>query len=163
MASIKGFSLKKIVSFRGHEREQLCQGDIYYQGRCVGFYSEDFYGGEAHVEFDVPGIDVVAEKCCRQYFSEHPDPTFEKFGILPDLSYFFYELSFLADKESKFKRYSKRYPNMVALVFYSERDHAGREQQYIQCCMSESSVNNIMQEKTKRNIETYRNLTNFVL
>ena len=40
MATIYGFSLKGIKTFKGREGEG-CQGDIYYDGKKVGWYSDN--------------------------------------------------------------------------------------------------------------------------
>ena len=45
MASIKGIELKNVKEFRGHEGEDLVQGDVYYKGKKVGYYSQDAWGG----------------------------------------------------------------------------------------------------------------------
>ena len=46
MAKIKDFEIKNIVQFKGHELESLEQGDVYYKGEKIGFFSEDMWGGE---------------------------------------------------------------------------------------------------------------------
>lgn len=163
MASIKGFELRKIVKFRGHEQEPLCQGDIYHKGKKVGFYSEDFYGGGSHIEFDNSTLEDIANAACKAYFSEKADPIFEKYKIVPQLSEFFYELAVLTEKEKNFKKYLKSCPEMRAMAYYIERDNTGREYEYFQCCCSEQSVDKILSSKTKRNVEIYRNLLNFIL
>ena len=49
MATIYGFSLKGIKTFKGREGEG-CQGDIYYDGKKVGWYSDNADGGMADIE-----------------------------------------------------------------------------------------------------------------
>ena len=52
MASIKGITLKNVKDFRGHEGEDLVQGDVYYKGKKVGFYSQDAWGGMDNFNLD---------------------------------------------------------------------------------------------------------------
>ena len=52
MASINGIELKGIKEFKGHEFEDLIQGNIYYKGKKVGWYSQDSWGGCDHIELD---------------------------------------------------------------------------------------------------------------
>ena len=52
MASINGIELKAIKEFRGHEYEPLVQGNIYYNGKKVGWYSQDSWGGDDHIDLD---------------------------------------------------------------------------------------------------------------
>jgi len=50
MASIFGFSLKKIKTFRGHDGQGL-NADIYYNGTLVAYYTDLADGGEPDVDF----------------------------------------------------------------------------------------------------------------
>lgn len=40
MASINGVSIKAFKKFRGHEGEELYQGNVYYNGKKLGFWSQ---------------------------------------------------------------------------------------------------------------------------
>ena len=50
MASIYGFTIKNIKTFRGREWDGR-QGDIYYNGKKVGWYNNDGNGGCADIDF----------------------------------------------------------------------------------------------------------------
>lgn len=52
MAKINGIELKGIKEFKGHEFEDLIQGNIYYKGKKVGWYSQDSWGGCDHIDLD---------------------------------------------------------------------------------------------------------------
>ena len=52
MASINGISIKNLKKFRGHEGEPLAQGTVYYKGKKLGYWSQDFHGGPDAYEFD---------------------------------------------------------------------------------------------------------------
>jgi len=45
------FTVKKLTIFRGHEQEPLAQGDIYYKGKKVCFYSDGDWGGSAIIKW----------------------------------------------------------------------------------------------------------------
>lgn len=61
MASIKGIELRNITDFRGHEGEDLTQGDVYYKGQKVGYYSQDAWGG-----MDIFDLDYNLDKDLKQ-------------------------------------------------------------------------------------------------
>ena len=69
MAKIKGVELKKLVKFRGHEGEELYQGDIYLNGKKIGFYSDGDWGGPQSIRVSVEDeatLDVLGRQ-----FSHH--------------------------------------------------------------------------------------------
>lgn len=45
MAKMYGFEIKGVKSFRGHDGESLNQGNLYYNGKKVAFWSQDAWGG----------------------------------------------------------------------------------------------------------------------
>lgn len=51
MASINGVSIKNLKSFMGHEGPCL-QGNIYIDGKKVGFWSQDSWGGPDTFDFN---------------------------------------------------------------------------------------------------------------
>jgi len=54
MAKIYGIELKGVTRFKGHEGEPLTQGNIYMDGKKVGYYSDDFHGGPINLQIDEP-------------------------------------------------------------------------------------------------------------
>lgn len=69
-ASIKGFELRNITHFLGHEQEDCYQGFIYYKGKKVGYYSDDSWGGQAIIDFFNEGIDKVFNQNAKEYLKE---------------------------------------------------------------------------------------------
>lgn len=62
MASINGISIKSLHKFRGHDGEPLAQGMVYYKGKRLGYWSQDFHGGPDAYEFDAKVLnDEVAK------------------------------------------------------------------------------------------------------
>lgn len=57
MASLNGVEIKNLKMFYGHEGEPLNQGTVYLNGRKLGFWSEDSYGGCNVFDFDTRSLD----------------------------------------------------------------------------------------------------------
>lgn len=70
MASIKGVKIKNLVRFNGHEYEPLIQGDLYLFGKKIGWYSEDFCGGEYHF---IPAERSETERTILKLIEEYKD------------------------------------------------------------------------------------------
>lgn len=52
MASINGISVKSVQKFLGHEGEPLFQGNLYLNGKKIGFWSQDSHGGPDNFMLD---------------------------------------------------------------------------------------------------------------
>ena len=52
MASLNGVSLKNLKTYAGHEGEPCMQGSVYYNGKKLGFWSQDGHGGPDRFDFD---------------------------------------------------------------------------------------------------------------
>lgn len=52
MASINGISVKNVEKFLGHEGEPLYQGNLYLNGKKIGFWSQDSHGGPDNFMLD---------------------------------------------------------------------------------------------------------------
>jgi len=117
MAQIKGFTIKNITNFRGHEQELLVQGSIYYKGKKVGFYSDDSWGGEPQIDFDNKEIKAIAKRVCAEYFAEHPDEKLFPHNE-PDLEEFFNKVFLLMETERSFKKNLKK--GFLILATYTQ-------------------------------------------
>lgn len=105
MAMIKGFQLKAVKNFRGHEGEPLKQGNLYFGNKKAGFVSEDAHGG-------YPTMDVLQEfrgeweKSTKAFEEEFPEKS-----VLSAEENFFYELLKLTEDEKTYKTAVKKgYP-----------------------------------------------------
>ena len=67
VASINGVSLKKLSYFVGHEGGCF-QGDVYLDGKKLGFWSQDSWGGPDNFEFEQSPIIERA----KEYYAAHP-------------------------------------------------------------------------------------------
>lgn len=66
MASIKGIELKGVRTFRGMEYPVNYQGNVYFNSKKLGFWSQDGNGGSDHYEFNTDDLDRVA----KEYYGE---------------------------------------------------------------------------------------------
>lgn len=76
MAKIKEFEIRNIVNFRGHEEESLQQGDIYYAGKKIGFYSDCAFGGESIVNIYQREEEMILDKVASEFVEQnkkHPN------------------------------------------------------------------------------------------
>ena len=62
MASIYGVSIKNLKHFKDHEGCSICQGDIWLNGKKLGFWSQDSWGGCDHFDFDKKLLHDAVEK-----------------------------------------------------------------------------------------------------
>jgi len=107
MAQIKGLTIKNITNFKGHEGESCRQGNIYLNGKKVGYYSDSFMMGEATIAFDSKEHRARAEKICVEYYTENPQERWFP-DIEPDIEELIQKLFELIDREKSYKRNLKK-------------------------------------------------------
>jgi hypothetical protein len=134
MASINGIELKAIKEFRGHEYEPLVQGNIYYKGKKVGWYSQDSWGGDDHIDLD---SDLKAETKneinevlssyesdtlfggVNELYNKQYNVTF-KTDIFKGGTFLFGDLIQLQDYEKTYKKLAKKWNiNNIAFCYKS--------------------------------------------
>lgn len=104
MASIKGIEVKNLKSFRGVEYPTNYQGNVFYNGKKMGFWSQDSWGGPDRYEFDSRELDAVA----KEYYGE---------DSIYDLDCLMGELLELVDYEKNFKKAVKEgYTALVVIT-----------------------------------------------
>ena len=99
MASINGVEIKNIKTFKGHEGEPLTQGTVYKDGKKLGFWSEDSWGGPDNFDFN-PG--ELLEPMLRMKSSLSED-----IKRLYDVSFFIQDCVTLKETEKTFKKIKK--------------------------------------------------------
>lgn len=104
MAKIKGLEIKGLKNYRGHEGEPLHQGNIYLNGKKVGFYSEGDWGGPATVDYDTKEAKDEIKVIVDLYFKENPP----EYDFANTDEYFFRDLVSLLLDEKDFKAAIKR-------------------------------------------------------
>ena len=132
MAKINEIELKGIKEFKGHEFEDLIQGNIYYKGKKVGWYSQDSWGGCDHIDLDytLPKdllkeindiLDNYESDKVFKGISDLYDKTYNiKFDhkILKGGEYLFGDLIQLDTFEKKYKNFSKQWGvNNIAICY----------------------------------------------
>jgi len=107
MASINGLSLKAVKEFKGHEGEPVFQGNLYLNGKKLGFWSQDSWGGPDRFQLDAPysqrqlNQSVIA---LNPEKSRHIDTRGESFSLDYDLEYLLFDLLELTQDEKDFKK-----------------------------------------------------------
>lgn len=133
MASIKGIELKNVKEFRGHEGEDLIQGDVYYKGKKVGYYSQDAWGGMDIFDLDWQNLskdlmkeikDVTDNYVGGKLFKKIDDLYNETYKINfvmrehKGYEYLFEDLLELIDHENLYKKYSKNWGIKTIYIVY---------------------------------------------
>lgn len=73
-ASINGVSIKNLEYFEGHEGG-CYQGNVYLDGKLLGFWSQDSWGGPDNFDFN---MFPVTERA-KEYYRKNPKPDSLKF------------------------------------------------------------------------------------
>ena len=128
MATIYGFSLKGIKTFKGREGEG-CQGDIYYDGKKVGWYNNSADGGMADIDFDGDWerrrqMEGLLKEATRKYYTRFP-LTGEFAELEPDEELFMENLVGFTLDEKEFKKYQK--DGYIAMAVFQKRGDPYRE------------------------------------
>ena len=133
MASIKGIELKNVKDFRGHEGEDLVQGDVYYKGKKVGYYSQDAWGGMDIFDLDYD-LDTELRKEIKNITDNYVgnvlfkklddlyNETYKINFVMPKVKgyeYLFSDLLELLDQENLYKKYSKKWGVKTIYIVYN--------------------------------------------
>ena len=68
-ASIRGLEIRNMKRFLGHEQEELYQGNIYYKGKKVGWYSDDAWGGCSIIDVEKAHREII-ENIAKVYLAK---------------------------------------------------------------------------------------------
>lgn len=132
MASINGIELKGVKEFKGHEFEDLIQGNIYYKGKKVGWYSQDSWGGCDHIDLNYTLPKDLLKEIKNILDNYESETLFKGISDLYDKKYnlkfdhkifkggefLFGDLIQLNDFEKKYKKFSKQWgTNLIALCY----------------------------------------------
>ncbi len=102
MASINGISIKKLKYFKDHEGCTIAQGDIWHNGKKLGFWSQSYMNGPDDFDFD----EHILDKEVESY--KVSDRVEEKYKTIFGLDTLLYELLPLIDDEKEFKKMVKK-------------------------------------------------------
>ena len=113
MASINGIQIKSRKSFKGHEGEPLFQGNIYFNKKKLGFWSQDAWSGPDNFDFDLS----VLKTAVSNYKESFPD-TFQYKAYI-DIDHILQDICFLSDIEKQFKKFQKK--GCQAMILLADR------------------------------------------
>lgn len=104
MASINGVSIKSLKIFKGHDGEPLYQGNVYYKGRKLGFWSQDAHGGiEDNFLFDESQLKEAVDD-----YRDHSGKVEDGYKEYFDASALLCEVADLTQAEKEFKKAAKK-------------------------------------------------------
>lgn len=114
MAKIAGFELKAVKSFKDHDGYTIYQGNVYFKGKKLGFWSQDGWGGPDRYEFDERPYNEALVKVTVE---DYPVLThcFE-LGLTPNMDILMGELIELKDTEKQYKAALKKGYTKVAVL-----------------------------------------------
>lgn len=96
MASINGVKITGMKSFKGHEGEPLFQGNVCLNGKKLGFWTQDSWGGTATYHFN--------ESCLNDVVAEYKSGCDGKYVEFIDADILLDDVAHLASMEKEFKR-----------------------------------------------------------
>lgn len=102
MAEINGISLKNVKHFKDHEGCMIAQGDVYYKGKKLGFWTEDSWGGPDSYDFDETVLDEEVKKYAASDYVE------DKYRSIINLDILLANLLALIDDEKGYKKGVKK-------------------------------------------------------
>jgi hypothetical protein len=133
MAKINGIELKNVKNFRGHEGEDLIQGDVYYKGKKVGYYSQDAWGGMDIFDLDynldtktrMEITDITRNYIGGKLFKKIDDLYNEKYKVnfhyeQKGYEYLFMDLLQLLEHEKWYKKFSKKWNQNTIYIVYKD-------------------------------------------
>ena len=130
MAKVNGFELKGIKEFKGHEGEPCFQGNIYLNGKKVGWFTDDSWGGCKRIDFEDSELHYFFANIAKRYAEAYPD-LFTGIGIELtrenqstadwfDEEWFIIELMILKENETLMKKYMKKGAASMVFLFNTE-------------------------------------------
>ena len=133
MAKINGIELKNVKNFRGHEGEELVQGDVYYKGKKVGYYSQDAWGGmdifdleyNLNTKTRMEITNITQNYIGGKLFKKIDDLYNEKYKVnfhyeQKGYEYLFMDLLQLLEHEKWYKKYSKKWNQNTIYIVYKD-------------------------------------------
>lgn len=168
MAEIKGLTIKGLTRFIGMEGEAF-QGNIYLNGKKIGWYSESGDGGCSTFRYDSREDEAKVEAIIKKYFEEKP-PLAE---YLASEEIFFADLVDLINHEKAFKKgLSKGYAWYVTAKCVFNPDAAPRPYEHPivcnipSCLTSDKEMEKFLGDLKERGydeIKVYRSLDDFIV
>ena len=128
MASIFGFEIKGLKTFVGRDG-MGSQGNIYYNGKKVGWYNNQANGGATDIDFDggkeqYSKMMGLLKEAMRKYYERYP--LTEPYADLePNEEIFIDDLVCFAQDEKEFKKYQK--DGYIGMAVFQKRNEPYKE------------------------------------
>ena len=108
MASLNGVEIKSLKTFRGHEGEPLAQGNVYIDGKKMGYWSQDAWGGSDNYWSDIATnlTDKIKERAVQ--FKRGVPETDKYYAIYDDPDMFINALLRITEEEKTWKKLNKQ-------------------------------------------------------
>ena len=153
MASINGVSIKSLKTFASHDGCACLQGMVYLNGKRLGLWSQDAWGGPDRFEFRESVLDeqLNSYKETNRVKPEYKD--------IFNLEMFLYELVKLADREKEYKKSFKKGYQILAVA---ENTMKRKSWSMLNEDVLKKNLQTIMQEKDNGfDVAIYRSLSDF--
>ena len=128
MASIFGFEIKNLKTFVGRDGVGA-QGNVYYNGKKVGWYNDSADGGMADINFDgdkeqYSKMMKLLTEATRKYYERYP-LTGQYTNLEPNEDFFMEDLVNFTLDEKEFRKYQK--DGYIGMAVYQKRNEPYRE------------------------------------
>ena len=108
MASINGITVKALKTFRGHEGEPCCQGNLYIGTKKIGFWSQDSHGGCDNFMLDKPYSEAMLSNRVKELNTDKAKKITRYDGTVGTIEYslehLMGDLTALLDDEKTYKK-----------------------------------------------------------
>ena len=155
MAKLYGVEIKSLKKFFGHEGEPCYQGTVYYNGKKLGAWSNDSWGGPDMFDFN----EYIFNDAVETYKQSLPDNEYKKFT---NADIFMGALTELALMEKEFKKYAKKGYKVLVKI--------GDDWSYMLVALTQddqplidNEVKKYRMRFTKPRVTVYRSLNDFVI
>lgn len=118
MAKINGLEIKSVKTFKGHEGETCYQGNVYFRGKKLGFWSQSYMNGCDDYTFDVSQeIEYAVKRYVQSDYVE------KEYKDIYDLDCLLADLAQLKEDEKEYQKYCRLYDcnTVIFLESYSHR------------------------------------------
>lgn len=105
MAGINGVKIKNVKNFRGHKGEPLVQGDVWVDGKKMGFWTQDGWRGPDMFHFD--------ESCLKKAVADYKSGYEGEYADLIDKDIFMEAVAQLTSMEKDFRKKKRSHAILV--------------------------------------------------
>lgn len=162
MASLYGVVIKNLKTFKDHEGMIAYQGDVWFNNKKLGFWSQDSWCGGDHYDFKESLLDVAVDRFKKSSLLE------DEYRDIANLDIMLNHLVNLIEQEKEYKKGVKKgYPTYVRatdgfhILGYYTRQLAAevKKDEYYQSFLEK--CNTTMFKDWNKQVNIYDNIENF--